>query len=394
MTKPANISPLKQALSAQRKNLFRNGRFWFHILIWLIAACYLSFEILGDVFDKGVKDGMKTASAQSTVNSVPISSLPAVYICIFTVITAAIMVYSFLLFFIPYARLKKQKRFLWIGLISNAAFWVTIIILTAMMLGLTTTGTHGNIDKQLNKDNLFLSGLISTIFSGIVAGGFFALYYFIDLYDQSRQLFTYKEALTKRIEAETAFLLHQINPHFLFNTLNNIYALLLSQSPDAVFITKELKNMTQYILEDCSKEKVKLTDEITFLKNYINLEKLRNREDQVNIRLIVTGDAEGKEIAPLLLINFLENAFKHGVKAGFNESYVSIVLEIKANKLILQMENSKPPRLETENKSIKEDSGIGIANVKRRLDILYPGRYKLAIQNNPNEYLVLLSIEL
>lgn len=393
MSQQKKISPLKQALKSQRKNLFRNGRYWFHVLIWLIAACYLSFEILGDAFDSGVKDGMKTASTRNTINSVPISHLPAFYICIFTTIAAAIMVYSFLLFFIPYARFNKQKRYLWIGVISNFVFWITIIVITAMMLGITTEGHDGG-EKKLNKDNVFLSGVIATVFSGIVAGGFFALYYFIDLYDQSKQLSSYKEALTKRIEAETAFLLHQINPHFLFNTLNNIYALLLSQSADAVFITKELKNMTQYILEDCSKEKVKLTDEITFLKNYINLEKLRNREDKVSIRLIVNGDAEGREIAPLLLINFLENAFKHGVKAGYNESYVSIVLEIKANKFTLQMENSKPPASQTENQDIREDSGIGIANVKRRLDILYPGHYKLAIQDNPNEYLVLLSIDL
>lgn len=389
MTKISNTSPLKQALKAQRKNLFRNGRFSFHILIWIIATLFLFFEILGDGFGQDTK----IATGGSTINDVPISSLPSFYICLFSILSAVIMVYSFLLFFIPYARLKKQKRYLWLGLIANIAFWLITIVVMVLILAVKTN-SKTNAHTLLNENGIFFSALISTIFSGVVAGCFFALYYFIDLYDQQKQLAGYKEALTQRIEAETAFLLHQINPHFLFNTLNNIYALLLSQSADAVFITKELQHMMQYMLEECSKEKVKLNDEITFLKNYINLEKLRNRQDQINVRITVNGNSDGKEIAPLLLINFLENAFKHGVKAGFSESYVSIVLEIKGNKLILQMENSKPPLLESDKKNIKEDSGIGITNVKRRLDILYPNQYKLTIQNNPNEYLVLLSIDL
>jgi two-component system, LytTR family, sensor kinase len=352
----------------------------------------LFFEIIKEGLNAGTKNETVIATG-SSINAVPISSLPSFYICLFCILSAAIMVYSFLLFFIPYAKLKKRKRYLWIGLICNIVFWIVTIIVMVIVLAMKTNPkTSATI--LLNENGIFLSALLSTIFSGIVAGAFFALYYFIDLYDQQKQLSGYKEALTQRIEAETAFLLHQVNPHFLFNTLNNIYALLLNGNPDAVFITKELQNMMQYMLEDCSKEKVKLNDEIVFLKNYINLEKLRNRKEQINVKIIVNGHPEGKEIAPLLLINFLENAFKHGVKAGFSESYVSVIMEIKGNKLIFQMENSKPPLLEGDQKNIKEDSGIGIANVKRRLDILYPNRYKLNIQNNPNEYLVLLSIDL
>jgi len=392
LTKILKTSPLRQALKAQRKNLFRNGRFLFHILIWVIASLYLFFEILQNGLNSGTK-GEAVIASGSTINNVPVSSLPWFYICLFCVIAAAIMVYSFLLFFIPYARLKKQKRYLWIGLICNLAFWLATILAMVLILAWKTNSKVA-MNIQLHENGIFFSALLSTIFSGVIAGYFFALYYFIDLYDQQKQLAHYKDALKQRVEAETAFLLHQINPHFLFNTLNNIYGLLLSQSPDAVFITKELKHMMQYMLEECSKEKVKLSDEIIFLKNYINLEKLRNKKDRIDVKIVVNGDAEGKEIAPLLLINFLENAFKHGVKADFNESYVSLILEIKGNKLSMEIENSKPPVLEADKKNIREDSGIGIANVKRRLDILYPNKYKMAIQNNPNEYLVLLSIDL
>lgn len=414
MTSDKEISPLKQALKAQFRNLFQKRRYWFHIIIWVIAFCFLAFSVISDPFEKGLKKGINdaqknkttsvtiygdppkkeqkrdiTISSRNMINGSPLEDVTTSYISLLSIIAAAVMVYSFLLFFIPYARYKKKKRYIWIGVIVNIAFWITIIITVAIILGIKSE-TKKNIDTH----DIVLIVLLSTFFSGIVTGYFFALYYFIDLYDQQKNLSTYKTALTERVEAETAFLRNQINPHFLFNTLNNIYSLLLNQSPDAVFVTKELKNMMQYMLEECAKEKVPLAGEISFLKNYINLEKLRNQKEQVHVKFNVTGQPGDKEIAPLLLINFLENAFKHGVKAGFNEAYVNVHIDIKDQKLTLQMENSKPPVLEITGKSIKEDSGIGIVNVKRRLDILYPKRYKLNLQDTPNQYVVLLSIEL
>jgi two-component system LytT family sensor kinase len=387
LTSPKSISPFRQELKRQRQSLFRNGRYWFHVLIWLLAFLYMSFAVFGD-FNVDVNKGLIISSG-NTQKGIPMMDFSFLYIGLLSIADAAIMVYTFLLIFIPYARYKKRKVFLWIGLISNIGFWFATIMVSAIILGYKS-----GFKEHLDKHDILLSAMLSAVFSGVVVIFFFALYYFIDLYDQQKHLTHYKDALKERIEAETAFLLNQINPHFLFNTLNNIYSLLLSQSSEAVFVTKELQHMMQYMLEECNKDRVSLSGEITFLKNYINLEKLRNQKNQIQVQFMVKGEPGNVAISPLLLINFLENAFKHGVKAGFSESYVHVTLEIKNHTLIMEMENSKPPALAISDKSITEEGGIGIVNVRRRLDILYPNRYKLNIQNNPNEYLVLLSIDL
>jgi sensor histidine kinase YesM len=382
-----NKSPLRQAITEQRQSLFRNGRYWFHILIWAIAFGYLAFSDFGH-FNVGVTKGV-TINTKSGPGVTPIFEYSYLYISLLSICTAAIMVYSYLLLFIPYAKLKKKKLYLWIGLLSNIAFWFVTITITVFIIGYKS-----NFDKPIDKHDIFVSVMISSFFSGVIAGYFFALYYFIDLYDQQKNLKIYKQALTGRLEAESAFLLNQINPHFLFNTLNNIYSLLLSHSDDAIFAAKELQNLMQYVLRESSHDKVPLSGEIDFLKSYISLEKLRNQKDQISIQFVVTGNPEGKTIPPLLLISFLENAFKHGVKAGFSESYIHVKIEIRKDTLILEMENSKPPLLEIPDQSIIHEGGIGIKNVQRRLDILYPNRYKLSLQNTPNQFLVLLSIDL
>jgi len=331
----------------------------------------------------------KGEDSAGTINGLPFSGMPLTLIGLSAILVAALMVYSFLLFFIPYARYTHKRRFIWTGIMVNIGFWMMALLAMAIIVGVTV-----GPGKNLDKETFAVVALLATFFSGVITGAFFALYYFIDLYDQQQRLSFYRSALTEKIEAETAFLRNQVNPHFLFNTLNNIYSLLLNSSPQGVAVAKELRYMMQYVLEDCAHEKVPLAGEIRFLKNYVSLEQLRNHKEQVKVQFLVTGDAAGQEIAPLLLINFLENAFKHGVKAGLDESYVNVHIEISGSKLKLQMENSKPPAQDTADDSIREDGGIGIANVKRRLDILYPKQYRLDIQDNPNEYLVLLTIAL
>lgn len=424
MTTQKKKSPLREALKAQRQSLFRNGRYWFHILIWALAFTYLSISVFGNLnvgFTKGItiSNGDETVDTPSSdvhfvgsynrkvadtasfdkhsitisnekdADTTPFSEYSFVYIGFLSILVAAIMVYSFLMFFIPYARFKKKKVHLWIGTIVNTSFWMLIIFISAVILGYKS-----NFTEHVDKHDIMISVMLSALFSGVVTGYFFAIYYFIDLYDQQKQLKLYKSALTGRLEAETAFLLNQINPHFLFNTLNNIYSLLLNHSEDAIFAAKELQHMMQYILNECNHDYVSLEGEIEFLKNYINLEKLRNQKDQIKVQFIVTGNPEGKTIAPLLLINFLENAFKHGVKAGFEEAYILVKLDIRKDSIVLEVENSKPPLSDIPGLDIIHEGGIGIKNVRRRLDILYPNRYKLNLQNTPNQFLVLLSINL
>ncbi|MFA6059377.1 MAG: histidine kinase [Taibaiella sp.] len=384
-----NLHPaFKQELLLQRRTIFGNKRFIFHIIMWLAALCYLLLSVFGDEFKTGVEVGVKH-NPGSSINGTAFNEAPFFTISTISIFVGAIMVYFYLLFVIPFARYKKQRRYLWIGLFINIALWLFVLITAAVILGMT----HDSKSK-LDKNDITLVLMLSAVFSGIVAGVFFSLYYFLDLYDQQKNLNQYRRVFTEKLEAETNFLKTQINPHFLFNTLNNIYSLTLSQSTDAAFITRQLKNLITYMLHDCTKDRVPLTGEIEFLKNYINLERLRNKQEQTDIQLTIKGEPDNKQIAPLLLINFVENAFKHGVKAGISNAFVKINLLIMDNVLAMEIVNSKPEQTDDQQKSVKEDGGIGIQNVSRRLDILYPHRHKLRISESKKEYSVYLSIDL
>lgn len=386
---------LREAYRLQRQAIFGKNRYWLHLLSWCFALVILIFQVGDDVnkgFNQGMQDGAHTSRQQITVNGIALNETPYGFVAVVAFFAAAIMVYFFLLYAIPYARFKQKKRYLWLGFIINLAFWLAIIVLSGIIIGLKQ---GDNEHVNLEKDSIFLIAIIASIFSGVITLYFFSLYYFIDLYDQQKSLNIYKQILNEKLEAESQFLKTQINPHFLFNTLNNIYALVLNQSPDATFIAKELKNLMTYMLQDCKQDLVPLEGEIAFLKSYINLEKLRNKQEQINIMVNVLGDTNNLQIAPLLLINFIENAFKHGVKAGYNEAYVCLNIEIRNKRIKVVVENSKPVEaVIKKDTAIKTDGGIGIKNVKRRLDIFYPKKHSLKIYDEPNEYRVFLNISL
>ncbi len=207
----------------------------------------------------------------------------------------------------------------------------------------------------------------------------------IDWYEQQRIV---QEITVKKLEAEVSFLRSQINPHFLFNVLNNLYALTLKKSDLAPDVVLKLSAMMEYMLYDSDDSKVLLQKEISSLNNYIELENLR-LDNRSNIRLNITGAVNGQEIAPLLLLPVIENAFKHGVSKQTDHAWMHCKLNIDKNTLRLQVENSKPVSSPENNKG-----GIGLKNLKKRLELLYPDRHKLQIQDNENTFLVKLEIEL
>lgn len=384
---------LKNEFRQQRKTIFGNNRYWFHIAIWLIVIFLAVIQIKLEFdtrFKSGFHDGyisvnvnMKDAGSQS----LKLDKKLSFYSVSLGAVASASMVYTYLLFIIPLARYRRQKRVLILGLLSNVAIWGISLIVVGIIAG------YMSMSKDKAGDIGMSIGIVASL-SAVITGYFFALYYFIDLYDQQRNLNRYQQIFTDKLQAETTFLKTQINPHFLFNTLNNIYSLALNQSDDAPVITSQLKELVQYMLEDCAKDSVPLSGEINFLKNYISLEKLRNKQEQVTIQLNINGETGNKEIAPLLLINFIENAFKHGVKSGIENAYVNINIYLMGNVISMDIANSKPLTAEAENLAIRNDGGIGIRNVCRRLEILYPNRHKLKINQSAKEYNVHLTIEL
>jgi two-component system, LytTR family, sensor kinase len=188
------------------------------------------------------------------------------------------------------------------------------------------------------------------------------------------------------LNAEVSFLKSQINPHFLFNTLNGIYSLANARSPHTERAILQLSQMLRYVLYDSSTEKIELAKDIAYISNFIHLQRLRLAQ-KVKVNYEVRGNTEALTIAPLLLISFIENAFKHGVSYIY-PSTISIEISVFDETLTLVASNTV-----FENNTF-DTGGIGLKNAKRRLELLYPEKYLLDIVRNNRLYVVNLKINL
>lgn len=193
---------------------------------------------------------------------------------------------------------------------------------------------------------------------------------------------------TEKLNAELAYLKAQINPHFLFNTLNSIYALAIDKSDETPTAVVKLSGLMRYVLQDAEREFVPMAREMEYLSDYIDLQQIRWNH-KVDVNLMIKGDQEGKRIAPLILQPFVENAFKHGVSADAPSS-IRVLIAIHANALTFIVENKKLRK----NISESDKSGIGVDNTKQRLALIYPGIHKLQIQDKDEKFKVSLSIKL
>lgn len=196
----------------------------------------------------------------------------------------------------------------------------------------------------------------------------------------------WKETEKARLNAELSYLKAQINPHFLFNSLNSIYALAIEKSDDTADSVVRLSGLMRYVISEASKDFVPLSKEIEYISNYISLQETRI-SPQTKFSYSVTGDSNGKQIAPMLMIPFIENAFKYGINPDEDcDLKVEIVLSEK--ELNLNVENRKVAV------RISEDAigGVGIENARRRLQAVYAGRYILDISDKKEIFSVTLKI--
>lgn len=197
------------------------------------------------------------------------------------------------------------------------------------------------------------------------------------------------ELQRNNIRLELDYLKAQLNPHFFFNTLNGIYSLVIDSEPKAAQIILKLSDLMRYSLYEANNDHVALHREVKFINDYIELE--RNRHKTITqIMLEIEGYTDNLYIPPLLLVTFVENAFKHGINNTIKASWIKIVLSVNEDTLTFIVSNSKPKNIKHET----VQGGIGLWNVRKRLDILYPNRHKLEIQNTEDTYIVNLSIQL
>lgn len=197
-----------------------------------------------------------------------------------------------------------------------------------------------------------------------------------------------KQTESERLSAQIASLKSQINPHFLFNTLNNIYATAIDTAPKAADMVDKLSEMMRYTMRDIQQDFVLLEDEINYSNNFVELQKMR-----LDRSVILEYESPEKlppyQVAPMLLIPFIENAFKHGVNSE-QKSYIKIQITLNRTELQLTVVNNKV----VVQKETSERSGLGIENTKHRLNLTYPGKHLLIIKDTPKTFSVSLHIDL
>ena len=268
-------------------------------------------------------------------------------------------------------------RRIWLYLLSNLLLFAVVIIVSHMLHSLIPPPENVRFtgrEFRMPFYFVFVSDVIKYIFLTVLSVALKATSNWYQI-DTDR-----KELEKQRSEAELQNLKNQLNPHFLFNTLNNIYSLIAINGEQAQTAIHELSRLLRYMLYDSSQEFVPLEKEVDFVRNYVELMRIR-MPAHVELKTEIQIEQPNIMIAPLLFISLVENAFKHGVS---NSKPSFIHLEIMANKDRIQclIKNSYFPKDEQD----KSGSGIGLVNLKKQLDLLYPGNYEFACEQHDNTY--------
>jgi LytS/YehU family sensor histidine kinase len=298
----------------------------------------------------------------------------------------AVAVYINLLILIPFL-FKKQQFFLYVLslllVISIAAFFIDFLLVYPL---------NNFVEGEKYFEELSVVVWVNfAIFTLIYVG-------VTTIFSLMREWFVLQKVTTKfqdiereKLEAELKALKAQINPHFLFNTLNNLYSLTLDKSDKAPGLVLKLSDMMRYILYECNDKYVFVDKELDFIRSYLELQKIR-LDDAIPVSINVKGSASQNKIAPLLFEPLIENAFKHGAYGKNNNGFVDILFNFEErDKMELSIENRFDIKWQDED---RKEKGIGIKNVTRRLELLYPDKYDLNISKQEDLFKVKLQIDL
>ena len=285
------------------------------------------------------------------------------------------LLYGNLYFLIPVV-FKRSKLLYWVLLLAA----IVLFVITYRSVYLITTKFVWEVPtelwvKTINRLFAAFRFLLTSVF----------LKFIQDWFLQEKKI---NEITTAQLSTELHYLRSQVNPHFLFNTLNNIYSLTLKKSDKAPEVVLRLSEMMEYMLNDTSEEKVSVEKEVKNLSNYLEIERIR-QGNNATIEFSISGDYHNKKIMPLLLLPLLENAVKHGINQTITGGYLIAKLNVMNQHLVFTVENNKA----TTNKEDKR-VGIGIQNLMKRLDLLYKGKHQLQIDDTPEKYKVELVVTL
>lgn len=351
-----DFSSYSAAQLAQRQTLFSHAKVPLHIFFWAATlAVHLMYWLL--VFFVNHEE-LDFIAATNKAFRIFLVALPI----------AVILNYAYLLWVVPLARYRLRRRIVWIYFLLEALVFVLIFLFL----------------KSKESQQALLSFL--SVLVGLQTS-FFSFFYFWDIYEKQKVLASYTDILEQRNEAESRFLNEQVNPHFLFNTLNNIYSLTFQDTKKAKISIEKMLSMISYIHHESTSNWIDLGTEIEFLRSYLNLELLRYKDDNVRLIFEVDGKLDGVRIAPLILINFVENAFKHGIKASEKKSYINIRIDVYEHQLVFVIRNKKSRAQGSVESAV---GGIGLRNVRRRLELIYGKNYELKIKDRKGIYEVKL----
>ncbi|MBS1664966.1 MAG: histidine kinase [Bacteroidetes bacterium] len=344
-------------------------RWLYHLLFWL------TYFGLVMILYAGLREKMTLLSC---------------FLYFLTMSFEAVFAYINLYLLIP--RLLFEKRYMAYGL---ALFFLLLscAVFLLFMQNVYEAIEHGTI-KGLFKLRWAMLGaqfVIEVYVVGITAGAKFLKDYFLN-----QQWIKEKEK--HYLETELKFLRSQIQPHFFFNTLNNIYSLTLKKSDEAPGIILKLSDLMSYMLYESNVPQVPLAKEISYLQNYLDVEQLRFGQ-RLSVSFTRSGFMDDVNIPPMILILFLENSFKHGVKNNINKIHIDISLNVDKHFLYFKVENpyTEHPSADTAHTNASDPihaKGIGLKNVRRRLDLLFPDAYTLDIQVKDNIFIVSLKMPL
>ena len=296
---------------------------------------------------------------------------------IINLIVAIATVYTFNYFLIPKILLKnRQRQFIAFAFVAIVMFFYIQLLLTLLLVVKLLSTDYHLFPEMIDVGMLFFN-LFFVVFIAIA----------IKFYKRwSEKDYREQKVQKEMVEVELQMLKTQINPHFLFNTLNSIYVLAMKKSEQTANTVMLLSDILDYILYKVDAPKVAISSELKIIENYIELEKIRFT-NRVDLNFTTNIKSEDLLIPPMLIIPFVENAFKHGVAKSIGKSWITIFIEETIEQLNISIANSK-----NEKPTKSEIGGIGLVNVKKRLDLLYGERYQLDISEKPEQYDVFLSV--
>jgi sensor histidine kinase YesM len=286
-----------------------------------------------------------------------------------------VMASTYLTIYLILPNYLKKQNFL-LSLIYFLGTLVLICTLQRMFLRYIN-------DLQIRIDKLYdLSFLSLFLETNFMVGIAMAIKLIKIWFDQQKEKF---EIEKRTLQSELNLLKAQIHPHFLFNTMNNLYALSIGQSGKTSEGIAKVSDLLRAVLYDCNEAFIDMDKEIALIRNYIDLQALRY-DNRLSIDFSIVGEPQGIRVAPMLYLTFIENCFKHGSANDPGDSWIRILLRISDHQIHFVAENSKPPVI-SEN-AVEENRGIGLENVRKRLKILYKNNHQLKISESDTSYKV------